>query len=286
MEQFNETNTKLRLGQIYDYACKHKGALPQNIEDKIYTRFGRDSAVRTYQQTDLQAVTSVTYSNGRRFIPDGFISQQQDIDAYDIACSKFNQQTQNQLFRDEYNKIMATKNPDDEYLGEGDYFHLLLNRGILMDERIIVNLASQQQALQLSLDIAAQQKALINEVKFLAKTPPEPGKALKCDKVVIYYAKGSGNAHRNTLLAAVKNIITARGLQPIDCISAFYHKEAPGIGYGIERGNPSFTTRNCDVILKIVNGTTSLPAPVTFSGEPADRNSFIDQCYAAVTATI
>lgn len=109
---------------------------------------------------------------------------------------------------------------------EGDYFIYYGSGAKKHDERMIINLSSQKDALDIAVQLKKSDISL--DVKFYACSSSVHFDYGKCDKVVIYYNKMDRNAIYNQVLAT--NVAETNFLKDL---SAFYdiYERVPNGGY-------------------------------------------------------
>lgn len=136
---------------------------------------------------------------------------------------------------------------------KGTYFHFKSTRKA--NERMIINLSTQQEATMLVRDTLYRSYNVISHIKFFAAKQASPIKHLKCDKIVIYYDR----ANRNVVFQTVCNAAKSRGYDFKRELSAFYHIVGDDegkypVGIGIELMASSFTENRTAEILEALTG--------------------------------
>lgn len=223
IEAFNEKETKERLYGIMNYLT---GCTTVSFRD-IYDRLGREKDdFSPYHKGDGELIQNfftfpVMYPQGK--------NMEELVDNI------------NGIYQKSYQK--------------GAYFHFKSDR--TANERMIINLSTQQEATMLVRDALYWSYNVISRIKFFASEHEKVTKSLKCDKMVIYYDR----IHRDVIFQTVCNAAKNRGYNFKEELSAFYHIAGDNdgsypVGIGIELMFSSFTENRTAEILEALTGVT------------------------------
>ncbi|MFI6738542.1 hypothetical protein ACIBI9_36940 [Nonomuraea sp. NPDC050451] len=184
-------------------------------------------------------------------------------------------------------------------LAGGDYFHFTNNRKdpSLRDgvrRRIVVNVRSQEQALQIADALLAQfddptVSPFVAKFKVLMSFKRmEP--VTKGDKIVVYYTTDATDPATDRVGERIVDAIT--GAIPVDRtdprLAPFYSVITHGIAWADEAGGASFTTRRDDLMQEVVDENPQLISETAFYNavlakfaeknvDPANTHQYVTQ---------